>query len=105
MYRKYNVGGENLMYCLFCRFMVRYVNVVIFEGYGFFVEGGRVGFKVRVYFDRLCKIFDGCLKMDRKIVYFFLLKINFFFFIKVVLFYLFIIYFYMYMKCFNKIVY
>lgn len=46
MYGKYNVSGENLMYCLFYRFEVRYVDIVIFEGYGFFLEGGRVGFKV-----------------------------------------------------------
>lgn len=55
MYGKYNVSGENLMYCLFCRFKVGYVDIVIFEGYGFFLEGGRVGFTVCVYFDRLCR--------------------------------------------------
>lgn len=49
MYGKYNISGENLMYCLFYRFEVRYVDIVIFEGYGFFLEGGRVGFTVCVY--------------------------------------------------------
>lgn len=64
MYRKHNVSGENLIYCLSCRSTARYADAATFEGHGLPVEGGRAGFKVRVYFDRLCKIFDGCSKMD-----------------------------------------
>lgn len=105
MYRKHNVSGENLMYCLSCRSTARYADAATFEGHGLPVEGGRAGFKVRIYFDRLCKIFDGCSKMDRKIAYSLLPKTNFFSPIKVVLSHLLNIHFYMYMKCFNKIVY
>lgn len=67
MYGKHNVSGENLMYCLSYRSEARYADTATFEGHGLPLEGGRAGFKVRVYFDRLCKIFDGCSKMDRKI--------------------------------------
>lgn len=57
MYGKHNVSGENLMYCLSCRSKAGYADTATVEGHGLPLEGGRAGFKVRVYFDRLCKIY------------------------------------------------
>lgn len=57
------------MYCLSCRSKAGYADPATFEGHGLPLERGRPGSKVCVYSDRLCKIFDGCSKMDRKISY------------------------------------
>lgn len=54
------------MCCLSCRSKAGYADTATVEGHGLPLEGGRAGFKVRVYSDRLCKIFDGCSKIDRK---------------------------------------
>lgn len=57
------------MYCLSCRSKAGYADPATFEGHGLPLERGRPGSKVCVYSDRLCTIFDGCSKMDRKISY------------------------------------
>lgn len=53
MYRKQNVSGENLMYCLSCRSTAGYADIATIEGHGFPMERRRAGFKVCVYSDRL----------------------------------------------------
>lgn len=57
------------MYCLSCRSKAGYADPATFEGHGLPLERGRPGSKVCVYSDRLCTIFDGCSKIDRKISY------------------------------------
>lgn len=98
------------MCCLSCRSKAGYADTATVEGHGLPLEGGRAGFKVCVYSDRLCKIFDGCSKIDRKNSYTdtdtdtFAKKKKILPLSKLYYPMFLIFFFYMYMKCFNKIV-
>lgn len=93
------------MCCLSCRSKAGYADTATVEGHGLPLEGGRAGFKVCVYSYRLCKIFDGCSKIDRKNSYTVSpKKKKNSSTVKVVLSHVLNIFVYMYMKCFNKIV-